>query len=46
MPKDGSQNEPSEFMRFEALTKKLVAVPKAEVDKARKKRVVKRRKPA
>jgi hypothetical protein len=27
----------SEFDRFEALAKKLVAVPKAEIDKARKK---------
>jgi hypothetical protein len=34
---NGAEPSGSEFQRFESLLKRLVKVPKAEIDKARKK---------
>ena len=39
---NGAEPSGSEFQRFEAFAKRLVKVPKAEIDKARKKGAAKR----
>jgi hypothetical protein len=33
MPNEQAQNQPTEFERFLAFTKKVVSVPKAEIDR-------------
>jgi hypothetical protein len=43
-PRNGSEpSGPSERERFEAFAKRLISVPKAEIDKVRKKDEAKRR---